>query len=269
MSRRYVTTHRLAELGRRLSPRDQAIVSTLDALRVATTTQLGRLHFADLTDLSRARQSTKALRRLEGLGVVARLERQVGGHRSGSAAAVWSLDLAGQRLTSACGPAGGNTPRRPWTPSLSFLAHRLAISESYVEVCEAAERGTANLLEFAAEPYCWRRFTTVVGPGWVKPDAHVRVMADGFERGVFLEVDRATESLPTIARKLRIYAQYWESGREQARRGYFPFVVFAAPHRDRAAALTALCERQGDAAKLFRVIQDGELATVLFNGAAT
>ena len=96
MKGRYVTADRVAQLARTLSARDRDIVETLDRLRVATTNQLARLHFADLTKASAARQTPRTLRRLSSLRVVVCLERQVGGIRAGSAAAVWALDTAGQ-----------------------------------------------------------------------------------------------------------------------------------------------------------------------------
>lgn len=265
MRGRYVTAGRVAQLERSLSPRDQGIVETLDRLRVATTTQLSRLHFAGLSQASAARQAPRTLRRLETLRVLVRLERQVGGARAGSAAAVWALDAAGQRLASSCGPAGGLRTRRPWTPGLPFLAHRLATSECYVQLVEAERTGQAELLEFTAEPACWRRFASPYGGAlWLKPDAFARLIASGYERGAFIELDRATESVPTLGRKLALYRRYWESGREHARRGYFPRVVLAVPTEARKAAAVELCATlPAEAWPLFRVVLHGDLLAAL------
>jgi hypothetical protein len=266
---RYVTGRRLAQLERSLSTRDRAIVCTLDTLRVATTEQLKRLHFADLTELSAARQAPRVLRRLAAERVVCCLERRLGGVRAGSAAAVWALDTAGQKLASACGPAGGPEPRRPWTPGLSFLAHRLAVVDSYVALVEAERAGRCELLDFEAEPLSWRRFASPHG-GWtqLKPDAFVRLAIGDFERGAFVEVDRATEATTTVGRKLGCYRRYWESGREQERRGYFPQVVFAVPDRRRKAALVELCGHEpAESWPLYRVVLAGELVPTLLEEA--
>lgn len=258
---RYVTAGRLAQLEAGVSARDRAIVETLDRLRVATTRQLARLHFADLTRASAARQAPRTLRRLQALRVVRCLDRRLGGVRAGSRAAIWALDTAGQRLASASGPAGGAHPRRPWTPGLAFLAHRLAVSECYVGLVEATHSGPAELLEFTTEPACWRRFASPYGgTGWLKPDAFIRVALGDYECGAFLELDRDTESAPTLGRKLATYRRYWESGREQARRGYFPHVVVAVPDEARKAVAVELCGRQpAEAWPLFRVVVHGEL----------
>lgn len=265
MKRRYVTAARLAELERRLSDRDRSIIDTLDRLRVATTIQLRRIHFADLTPGSAARQAPVTLRRLASLRVITRIPRQVGGVRAGSRAAIWSLDIAGQRLASACGPAGGRTTRKPWAPALPFIAHRLAVTNSYVELVEAARAGRCELLDFEAEPLSWRRYAAPLGGwAWLKPDAFSRIAVGDFERGAFVEVDRATESPSTVARKLRGYRHYWQTGREQERRGYFPQVVFTVPSEARKATLIDLCAHEPEETwPLYRVVVADDLTGAL------
>lgn len=266
----YVTARTLTLLEHRLSARDRAIIETLDTLRVATTHQLRRLHFTDLTEASAARQTPKTLRRLTGYGVLTVLPRAVGGVRAGSAATVWALDVAGQRLASEAGPAGGVRLRRPWAPSLPFVAHRLGVSELYVRLLEEARAGKCELLAFEAEPLSWRRFTASHGGvSFVKPDAAVRLGLGEFERGAYVEIDRSTEALTTIARKCTAYRRYWEAGREQARHGYFPRVVFAVPTEARKAAIVDTFARQPEEAwPLFRVVLEDELTSALLGGPA-
>lgn len=265
MKGHYVTASRLASLERSLVSRERAIIEMLDSLRVATTEQVRRMHFADLTTASAARQAPRTMRRLSELRVVTLLERRIGGVRAGSAAAVWGLDLAGQKLASACGPAGGQTTRRPWTPGLAFIAHRLAITEVAVTLAEASRLRACEVLQFEAEPRSWRRFPVVAGgSAYLKPDAFARVAVGDYERGSFIEIDRATESTGTVARKLTAYRRYWEAGREQERRGYFPKVVIAVPTRSRKSALAEVCRRQPeDAWPLFRVVLARDLTGVL------
>lgn len=266
MSRRgYVTQARVAELERKLAPRDRDIIDSLDRLRVATTKHLARLHFADLTEGSAARQAPSTLRRLSDLGLVTHLDRQVGGVRAGSASTVWSLDLAGQRLASACGPAGGRTCRRPWTPGVQFLAHRLDVSETYVKLVETCRKRGRELLNFDAEPLCWRRFVAPLGgTAFLKPDAFARLAIGDFERGAFIEIDRATESRNTLKRKLATYRHFWETGREQERRGYFPEVIWQVPTEARKEVLVDLFAAQPEEVwPLFRVVPDGDLIAAL------
>ena len=268
MTRRYATRKRIAHLERTLTPRERAIIDTLDRLRVATTEQLRRIHFADLTARSAARQAPALLASLAARQVVVRLERQVGGVRAGSKAAVWSLDAAGQRLASSCGPAGGHHRRRPWTPSLSFLAHRLSVSEVFASLSEREQAGAVEVLDFDAEPLSWRRFTSAHGgTAYLKPDAFVRLGIGKVERAAFVEIDRDTESRSTLAVKLRAYRQYWETGREQERRGYFPRVVFAVPSEERKAVLVDLFAHQPtETWPLWQVVLVDDLTEVLIGG---
>jgi len=268
MTRRYVTKKRLAHLEETLTPRERATIDTLDRLRVATTEQLRRIHFHDLTERSAARQAPALLASLAARQVVVKLTRQVGGARAGSRAAVWALDVAGQRLAAVCGPAGGRIVRRPWTPSLAFLAHRLAVSDCYANLTERELAGEAELLDFDAEPLAWRRYVSAHGTtAYLKPDAFVRLGVGAVERGAFVEIDRATETRSTLAVKLRAYRQYWETGREQDRRDYFPRVVFAVPDKERKTVLADLYAAQPEATRpLWHVALADELTDWLIGG---
>jgi hypothetical protein len=266
--RRRITPKQLALLEETLTPRERDVISTLDRLRLATTEQLRRICFAGLTRGSAARQAPALLGSLAERQVVVKLARQVGGVRAGSRAAVWSLDTAGQRLASACGPAGGRALRQPWTPSLAFLAHRLAVSDCFAGLMERVHAREIDLLDFDAEPLSWRRYASPYGgTQTLKPDVFVRLGVAGVERGSFVEIDRSTESRPTLAKKLRVYRTFWETGREQHRRGYYPSVVFAVPDEDRKAALLEVFEAQPeDSQPLWRVTLAANLIDHLIEG---
>lgn len=255
MTRERVTNARVERLAADLTERDLRVVETLDKLRVATPNQLKRLHFTAGTPAANARQTWRRLRALTNLRVLTVLERRIGGGRGGSSQAVFALDTAGQRLASACGPAGGKRLRRPWTPGNQFLAHSLAVTELYVELRERERAGQGDLLAFDAEPLCWRRFTGVGGATvWLKPDAFIRWGRDELEHLSFVEVDRATASAPTVARKLDLYRRYWQTGREQERFGAFPRVVLLTPDEARRDILAKAASRlAADARPLYRV----------------
>jgi hypothetical protein len=268
MTRQRVTNAYVERLAAELSERDLALVETLDRFRVATASQLRRLHFTSGTEAAGARQVWRRLRALQALRVVTVLERRVGGGRGGSSQAVFALDVAGQRLASACGPAGGRRLRRPWTPGNQFLAHSLAVTELYVELREQERVGQGELLAFDAEPLCWRRFTGVGGTTvWLKPDAFIRWGRGELEHLSFVEVDRATASAPTVARKLDCYRRYWQTGREQERFGAFPRVVLLTPAEARRDTLAAAVRRQAaDAQPLYRVALYGGAMLLLTGG---
>lgn len=263
------TPARLARLTARLADRDVALLDTVAKLRLVSTRQIERLHFQDGSPLSRARACRRALAALADNELLVKLERQIGGVRGGSSGYLWSLGAAGQHLLERRGPAGGPQRRRPWTPSLGFLAHRLAISELYVELVEGSRAGHGELLRFDAEPDCWRRFT---GPGGglttLKPDAYVLIGIADFEDAWFVEIDLATESPLALQRKCRSYVSHWKSGREQALRdGVYPLVVYVVPHAARASVvqrvIAGLTRAEG---VLFRTVTADQAATALLGG---
>lgn len=269
MTRVRLTVDRLEALAAQLSDNDLSIVATLSKLRLATTTQLERLHFRDGSALTQARRARRCLERLTELGVLVRLDRRVGGVRSGSAGFVYALGVAGQRLNGGRGPAGGRRIQRPWTPSLPFVAHILAVTELFVRLIEAERDGLVELLSFAAEPASWRRFVGPTGSSvTIKPDGHAVMGQNDDELHFFIEVDRGTEGRSTIATKLRLYQQYWSSGREQHRQGVFPGVLFVVPDQRRAAVITEECSRMpANTSDLFQtVVWDQAVAVMTERG---
>ncbi|MGH2554565.1 MAG: replication-relaxation family protein [Actinomycetota bacterium] len=252
----------------RIGHRDLLIVQTLGRVRVANARQLQRAHFFSSTPLSNARSSRATLARLARWRVVARLDRRVGGVRSGSAGYVYSLDVVGRRLLEGMRPVGTGRFRRPWTPSATFLHHALAVTELYVRLLEAERGGHLEVLTYDAEPDCWRTFT---GPGGeavvVKPDAYVRIGVGAFEEHAFVEVDRGTESARALGIKLDRYRAYWASGREQQGNDVFPRVVWLVPDAKRHDQLVDVASRQpAEAWRLFKVARFEDAVSALAGG---
>lgn len=264
-----VTEAYVAKLVHELSPRELALVQDLDRLRLASVKQLERLHFTGGRARANARQAQRTLARLIELRVFVRLERRIGGVRAGSRGSVYGLDVAGQRLASACGPAGGVRIRRPWTPGRAFIAHQLAVTELYVRLIEAAGEGQPDVLDFDAEPACWRTFTGLGGGRTVlKPDAFVRVGLAEFEDAYFIEVDRTTHSGPSVARKLTLYRRYWQTGREQNRwGGVFPKVLVLVPSEARKTGLVEVASGQPtDSWPLFQIARYDDALGIFTGG---
>jgi len=238
----------------RLSERDMAVLQSLATLRLLTGEQLQRLHVAEGSVATQSRRARALLQRLADLRLVVRLGRRVGGVRAGSAGYVYGLSGHGQAALAASGPTGGRR-RRVWETSPSFQDHLLGVAEVYVRLVEAQRAGKLELLEFQAEPAAWRIFPGPGGPAAVlKPDAFVRLGVGELEHSAFLEIDRGTESVPTITRKCRVYASYWQSGIEQAEHGVFPRVLWLASDDRSAQRISkALTQIGHDAQHLFHV----------------
>ena len=238
------------------------VIVTLHRVRVATGRQMERTCFPDVT----RRQVRAVLASLVDRRLLARLPRVVGGVRAGSAGYVYTLDVAGQRVMR---PDHGRA-HRPWPVSMSFLAHSLAVTELYVGLVEAERAGRLRLVSFVTEPACWRSFH---GPGGartiLKPDAALVARLGRFEDWWFVEVDRGTESRPTLARKFDLYRAFWQSGMEQTRIGVFPRVLWLVPDEQRRAALVEIVGRQpGEAWTLFVVTTETQAVDCLLEGAA-
>lgn len=236
------TAARVVRLRRDLAERDLAVLDSLRRVRLLTTDQVRRLHFADNSLSTQARRCRALLRRLVELQLVVRLGRTLGGVRAGSSSALHGLTGLGLAVLDA---SNGQYRRRTiWEAKPYFQDHLLAVSELYVQLVERARAGAIDPLDFDAEPACWRRFTGIGGePVTLKPDAFVRVGVGDYELASFVEMDLGTESVPTIRRKCQVYLRYWQTGLEQQRHGVFPRVVWLVPDQHRVDKITGAIKR--------------------------
>ena len=256
MSARYLTAQVIDDLTSRLTSRDLAILKSVSDLRFVTGGQLTRLHFAESSDpAANARAARRALLRLVRLDCLARLPRQVGGVRSGSAGFVYYLGLAGQRLAALRGWQS-KRPRRRSAPGSLFLAHTLQVAELHTRLVEADRSGRLDLLELSAEPACWRSYGSgsTRREATLKPDSFVRLGLREYEFSYFIEVDRGTEGSWALRAKLRDYLNYEASGVEQAERGVFPKTLWTVPDTRRAGVIEDCIDGLPHAAReLFQV----------------
>lgn len=245
---------RVARLRQQLSQRERDVLVSLYRVRLLSLRHLQRLFVVDGSPQARTRRAQMLLKKLHDLGLVVRLDRVIGGARAGSAGYLYGLSGLGQAVLDIRGPNGGRR-RRIWEARPYFQDHMLAVAELYVQVVERHRAGYVQLLEFDAEPSCWRRYA---GPGGeaitLKPDVFLRLGIGAVERSVFVEADLGTESLPTIRRKCQRFIEYWRSGTEQRWRGVFPKVVWLVPNEHRQANIAGVIQKLGrEAQALFDV----------------
>jgi len=240
-------------LRQRLSERDRLILERVGALRLLCARQIQALLFADdqhASPATAARCCRRALERLTRYRLLVRLDRRVGGVRSGSASFIYALATLGQRvLDEDDGPR-----RRIAEPSERFVDHTLAVADLFVQLTVHARARGWEVLDWQSEPNSWRNVTTLGGRIVLRPDFFVVLDVDGYELRWFVEIDRATEHLPAITRKCRLYHSYYKGGHEQRHHKVFPRVLWVAPDVRRAERLRATID--GDrrlTADLFRV----------------
>jgi hypothetical protein len=227
--------------------------------------QLEHLHWHEGTPASRARKARRTLARLTGWRLLDRLPRRIGGVRAGSRGFVYSLGPAGARLLARL---DGQRVRRLNAPGDRYVNHTLAISGLYVELVVACRNHRAELLSYEFEPQCWAQFP---GPWGVrltlKPDAAVRLGVGEYVYSFLLEIDMATESLPTVERKARRHLDYYRSGEARRLHGVSPRVVWIAPSAERAQRIRGVLDQLGDAAhKLFTVTTADQVVGLLSGG---
>jgi hypothetical protein len=242
---RVITTQLLA-IDAGLDERDRFLIEELSRLKLASHVQLAALLPSDshASAASQARGARRTLARLTDLGVFGRLQRRIGGVRAGSAGYVYYLGPVGQRLVAYWQGRGFVRGRLRPEPGSRSVRHRLAVSELYVQARLAERAGRLEVLEFAAEPACWRQSSDSFGGQTIlKPDAFVRLGLGADEARYFVEVDLGSESSSVIVKKARAYVAYFNAGVEQAEHGVFPRVLFATTSERRRGTLVEACAR--------------------------
>ena len=260
--RTYVTGARAQGIADQLSGHDRQLLDILQCVHLASGRQLQLLLWGE--GPSAARQARRQLRQLTDMRVLARVERRPGGVRGGSLGFAYALDVTGQAVVGIDGRR-----RRPRLPSLSFVAHALAVTDCYGQLQALAAEGRIELLAFETEPGGWRSYHAAGGiRRLLKPDAFVITGSAEWEDRWFLEIDRNTESPSRLRTKAEAYISYWLSGREQADTDVFPRVVWVVPDEARKAKIVdVLAALPPEHWRLFGVCCDVEFAEVVMAGA--
>jgi len=257
----------LNALAERLSGRDEAVLRDLRRSRFLTTQHIERLHAASFrTPTTAARATRKQLRRLHDLQLLQALPRRVGGIHGGAAQTVWQLSSTGLRLLGLLDGAGDTW--RVHEVGQAFVAHHLAIADTHLALIEAARGGAFELLDVQLEPDCWRSFLDSSGVAQVlKPDLSVVTATGDFEDHWFIEVDRGTESIPTLLRQCQAYARYRRSGIEQQAVDVFPRIIWLLPtERRRDRLLDAIGNARGLERGLFYALLTPDQLTDFIRG---
>ncbi len=248
----YLTSDRLRRITQALDDRDRAVLWFVHEGRFATGAQLLRgFWLASDRDTATARAGRRALKRLADGRVLERLPRRIGGRRTGSDGFIYRVGRAGARLLAIRGIYGPRTE----TPGALHLEHTLATTELVLRLMEAERGGELELIETQQEPMCWRPYFGAIGAQRVlKPDLFVRVGAGALEDRWFVEIDLASESGRTIARKAAVYLEHYRSGTEQKGVGTYPRVLWLVPDDARGQQLAGVLERHpAEASRLFVV----------------
>lgn len=249
-----ISAHYLDVIAHQLTASDQATLLLLAEARLCTGQQLARWLWSSQSPTdANARAARRALARLETWRVIDRLAHRIGGVRRGSASIVYCLGPAGRKLLV----RRGYEARRLFAPGERYIIHTLSKIELCVRLHQAMLDGKLDVIECQMEPSCWRSFIGMMGAAVVlKPDLFLRIGVGALEDRWFIEVDLATESVPTLTAKAKRYLAHFKSGEEQRRHGIYPRVIWTAPDPRRAEQIREALDRLPKAAKRLFVIWD-------------
>ncbi|MEU4706750.1 replication-relaxation family protein [Nocardia salmonicida] len=275
--RRRTTVRRdVWSIGESMSERDWAILRSVYEHRFLTVGHVYELHFSSLSPVHGRRSAQRVLERLRSLHVLGDIERRMGGAAAGSDGLVHFVDTNGERLLRA--ETGQPVSRHLTDPSETFLKHTLAIADAHVALARAHHARDVELLTYAVEPACWRRY---IGPGGarltLKPDMYFSVSpgpASEYVDDYFLEVDRGTEPISRLIKKCRDYETYRRTGIEQDNSdGAFPRIIWSMSAKDpakalrRSAALREAIDRDRNLlSELFCIVIPEEMVSLVQRG---
>ena len=123
------------------------------------------------------------------------------------------------------------------------MRHALDVGELYARLVQASRAAAgAQVEEFATEPACW--WPPGTRKPALKPDAYLALSLPGSRwlHHWWVEVDRATEHMPAIGRKLTAYLDFARRG-QLGPHGAVPRVLVTTPTHDRCAAVAATLRR--------------------------
>lgn len=226
-----------------LSERDIEILRLVHRFRLMTASQIQRMVVTTGSRATQARRTRSVLQRLTECRYLIRLDRQIGGIHAGSHGTVYRI--SGRGVGVLARTDGIDRKRVGTEPGQRFVNHVLAVTELAAAIEERAEADSQlQVVSFQPEPLCWRQYPAGHGGRvTLRPDAFVHTRDDEFDYAYFVEIDLATESLPTIARHCQAYIAYWKTGIEQQRLGVFPKVLWVVPHARRHAQIEKVLRR--------------------------
>jgi len=261
MEDKRVSRKRLEVVRGILGQREMSILTAISKYKYVTTGQIRRLFFTGGTEGAALRSANRTLARLRDLGAILPLARRIGGVRAGSGAFIWALSAAGVRLLALSGGDDSAARKRHYEPSMAFLTHILAVTETAVRFMEWARIGKISLLSLQVEPETWRQYAGLGGaPKHLKPDLFTVTASGEYEDHYFIEIDLATESPAVVIRKCHQYIAYRNTGTAQREHGVFPFVVWLVPDNKRKESLKRhISGELGNHAGMFIVITMDEL----------
>ncbi|MBO4127025.1 replication-relaxation family protein [Streptococcus suis] len=250
-----------------LTKQDYELLDLLNRCRYATTKQVVQLYFRANQPKTATRKANFLTKKLADRGLIAHLERRIGGVRAGSGSYIWYITHKGIKELREVEPTIKLRLKNRYEPTQNHLKHQLFVTQIFVELKKLEADKKILLENFSFEPKCWRSFATLFSYFTLKPDAFARLTIGNFEDAYFFEADNATEHLGRIIAKCKQYIAYYNTGIEQRENEMFPLVVWLVPDEKRKLAMESRIREDLDAYwELFSVITLDEFSDFIQGG---
>jgi hypothetical protein len=160
----------------------------------------------------------------------------------------------------------------------AVIRHTLATCEIEAQLIDLANSDIGfELKHIEYEPKCWRNYTIYGGTATIKPDMFAVTKYKGKMKYWFFETDRLTVRPVRILEKCQNYIDYLEKTFKNDWKDGLPDVVWVAvddKHKDKAkeqwrkdSLTTAIHDKFGDYARVFKVITSAEIVETALGGA--
>ena len=256
---RRISRLQLEEIKIKLSERDLQILTTLQEYHFVSSRQIQRLYFIDGSSAqANSRATNRALKRLNGQGLIAHLKRRIGGWRSGSASQVWHLTEPGERLLRL--ESSEKQPRkRPEEPSPQFLEYTLAIAEAAVNLTCLYRSGEEKLKLLSPKTsFSFRRNGKVAT---LKPDLYAVILDSEYEDHFFLEIVPEHEPPAKTLRKAQLYLDCYATSVITDKLELYPYVVWIISDAKQQRSIVAkFLDDLPKSRPFFRIISPAKLA---------
>ena len=213
---------------------DLRLLELLYAHRALTTPQA-----AEATD----RPPRTVLHRLTHLRKAGKVDHAQPSATKGKAPLHWWLTSAGRTVL------GYPTRVRPEQNSIPFLQHTVAIAAVPLALRKVGPEVGIELVGWLRDEQAWHSVVTPFGTVRITPDglAVVRLRGQDEQVGLWVEIDRATNSLTRVRGQIRRYLRYSAAEGWQDRHTMCPMLLLLTDSADRAVnMLKAAAEERRD-----------------------
>jgi hypothetical protein len=200
-----------------LKDRDISLLTTISNLRFMTTQQIHSIH--GYSGKYGENVTRRKLKELESKGFLKSWKPDIYSSK------VFYLTKAGAKEVELY---NGYDNVKTFQKSNQTL-HHVMVTEVYVQLKKAGVK--------------LRRFVIHPKVGEIEADAFIEYLEGNSLKVIFLEADRATETLQVLTEKLEEYKKVYESDWYQKRLGNFPRVAFVTSTEARRRALIRLLEK--------------------------